>query len=241
MKTAAIIIIGNEILSGKIQDTNSSYLAAELRELGVDVRRITVIPDDIDIIGEELASSSVKYDFVFTAGGVGPTHDDVTIAGIAKGLGLGTTTNQRLLDIITTRCGGEVNDFAAKMAVLPEGAELIEAEGLGFPLVAVRNIYVFPGIPEFLVKKFSAIKERFRSTPFKLRRLYVNEEECYIAKHLDKVAGTFSDVMVGSYPKVGREDYKVVVTLESRNDESLAEAYEMLLDLLPEQVVMKTE
>jgi molybdenum cofactor synthesis domain-containing protein len=85
MKTAAVIIIGNEILSGKVKDSNSSYLASELRELGVDLRRISVIPDDIETIGEEVSKCSQDYDFVFTSGGVGPTHDDVTMKGIAKG------------------------------------------------------------------------------------------------------------------------------------------------------------
>src|SRR5918999_5307211 len=87
-KTAGIIIIGNEVLSGKTQDTNSSFLCVELRRLGVEVQKISTIQDDIDLIGQEVATFSKRFDFVFTTGGVGPTHDDVTIEGIAQGFGL---------------------------------------------------------------------------------------------------------------------------------------------------------
>jgi molybdenum cofactor synthesis domain-containing protein len=241
MKTAAIIIIGNEILSGKVKDTNSSYLASELRALGVDLRRISVIPDDIDAIGNEVSSCSESYDYVFTSGGVGPTHDDVTMEGIAKGFGLGTDTNQRLSDVVGRLCSGDVTDAAMKMAIVPEGAELIEVEGVGFPLVVIRNVYVFPGIPEFLVKRFEAIKERFRSTPFMVSKLYVNDEECFIAPYLESVLRKFKGVMVGSYPKVGLEEYKVVVTLESRDDGQLSKAQDYLIGLLPEGSVVKVE
>jgi len=87
-KTAGIIIIGNEVLSGKTQDTNSHFLCQELRALGVEVQRVAVIPDEIELIGKEAASFSRQFDFVFTTGGVGPTHDDVTMAGIARGFGV---------------------------------------------------------------------------------------------------------------------------------------------------------
>lgn len=240
-KTAGIIIIGNEILSGRIQDTNSHYLASELRALGVDVRRISVVPDDIGVIAEEVSSFSGRYDFVFTAGGVGPTHDDVTMQGIAKGLGLKTIVNPLLAEIIRERCGIEANDASMKMAELPEGAKIIEIEGLRFPPVVVKNVYVFPGIPDFLRRKFSAIRERFRSEPYAIRKIYVDEEECFIAPHLDQVVREFKGVIVGSYPTVDSPGYKVVVTLESKDREQLSEAFERLISLFPAGVVQKSE
>jgi len=240
-ETAAIIIIGNEILSGKTEDTNSRYLACELRGLGVDVRRIVVIPDDVEAIAREVAAASAGHTHVFTAGGVGPTHDDVTMEGIARAFGLGTVTSERILEVIRQRCGGAVNRASAKMAQVPEGAEVLELEGIRFPPVVVRNVFVFPGIPEFLRQKFSAIKERFRSEPFVLRKVFINEEECYIAPFLDEVNAEFPDVEVGSYPKVENPEYKVVVTLESTDAGSLARACERLLSLLPGGKVVRTE
>jgi molybdenum cofactor synthesis domain-containing protein len=240
-KTAAIIIIGNEILSGKVEDRNSCFLASGLRELGVDVRRVSVIPDEVDVIADEVGRFSREFDVVFTSGGVGPTHDDVTMAGVARAFGLELVRNADLAAIITDRCGGTANNPTLRMADLPRDAELIEGNGLRFPAVAVRNVYIFPGIPEYLVRKFEAIKERFRSEPFVLKKIYINEEECLIAPALDTLVGEFSHIEVGSYPKVGLPDYKVVVTLEGTDPAELARAEERLMELLPDGVVVKTE
>jgi molybdenum cofactor synthesis domain-containing protein len=237
-KTAAVIIIGNEILSGKVRDENSHFLASHLRELGVDLRLITVIPDEVDEIAGAVASSSGKYDFVFTSGGVGPTHDDVTMEGVAKAFGLKTVTNQAMRDVLVRRCGVELAETALRMAELPEGAELIEIEGMNFPPVLVRNVYVFPGIPEFLRKKFSALEERFRGMPFHVSRLYINEEECLIAETLSSVAAEFPGVSIGSYPKPEEREFKVMVTVESKDALAVAMAVEKLLRQLPAHIVV---
>jgi molybdenum cofactor synthesis domain-containing protein len=239
MKTAAILIIGNEILSGRIRDTNSAYLASELRELGVDVRRIAVIPDDVDVIASEVPSMSALYDYVFTSGGIGPTHDDMTMQGIAKGFALDTVTNDNIAALIRARCGSGPSSVSMKMAELPRGAEVIDVEDMNFPPVVLRNVYIFPGIPELLREKFSAIRERFRSDPFIIEKIFVNADECLIADHLDNVDSEFPDVMVGSYPYVDIPDYKVVVTLECRDHDRLSEAFDMLIGLLPAGSVVK--
>jgi len=240
-KTAAIIIIGNEILSGRIQDTNSNFLAGELRQLGVEVRRITVIPDDADVIARTVSAYSGDYDFVFTAGGVGPTHDDVTMLGVAMAFGLRTEVNPVILEVIRKRCGEDIQEASAKMAELPEGAEVIETGELRFPPVAVRNVYIFPGIPQYLRNKFAAIRERFRSRPFSIRKVYINEEECFSSLHLDQVDTNFPEVAVGSYPRVDETDYKVIVTLESTDTEALGRAFDALMTLLPPEVVVRKE
>src|SRR5512132_2578223 len=99
-KTAGIILIGNEILSGKIQDANAAYLCRELRALGVDVRRISVIPDEVQLIAEEVATFSRDFDVVFTSGGVGPTHDDVTIEGVARAMTVPVVRHPRLVSLL---------------------------------------------------------------------------------------------------------------------------------------------
>src|SRR5687767_4934143 len=124
-KTAGIILVGNEILSGKIQDANAVYLCRELRALGVDVRRITVIPDEIDLIAREVAAFSADHDVVFTSGGVGPTHDDVTIEGVARAMGVPIVRHARLVALLEQFYGAAIKDAHLKMAEIPEGAELV--------------------------------------------------------------------------------------------------------------------
>jgi len=240
-RTAGIIIIGNEILSGKVGDENSHFLARELRALGVDLRRVVVIPDDVDLIADEIRWFSGTFDYVFTSGGVGPTHDDVTMEGVAAAFGVGMEESSKLARLVKAWCEEGREDRALKMALIPEGAEVLSSKGVKFPLVRMENVYVFPGIPEYLAAKFAAIKERFRGAPFRLVRIYVNEEECYITEEMDRVVGEFPGVMVGSYPRINEDDYKVVVTLESADGSELNRASQRLVGLLPEGSVVRTE
>lgn len=240
-RTAGIIVIGNEILSGKVRDTNSDYLARELRALGVSVRRIVVIPDEVDVIGREVAAFSADFDLVFTSGGVGPTHDDVTMEGVAAAFGLRTVEHPKLTRIVRHWCGGRDERAAMKMARVPEGSEIVDGEGMKFPPILCRNVYIFPGIPDYLVTKFEAIKERFRCEPFVLVKVYVNEEECFIAEHLDRMEADFESVAIGSYPKIDQPDYKVIVTMESTDAALILRATETLLDLLPKGSVIRVE
>src|SRR3970040_912565 len=119
--TAGILIIGNEILSGKVQDANSPYLCRELRDLGVEVRRVSAIPDEVDIIAAEALAFSAAYDIVMTTGGVGPTHDDVTVEGVAKGLGLRVVTHPDLERVIYELYPGKVNSARLRLAEAAEG------------------------------------------------------------------------------------------------------------------------
>lgn len=240
MKTAAVIIIGNEVLSGKVTDVNSPFLASELRALGVELRRIAVIPDEIGIIAREVAECSASHDFVFTSGGVGPTHDDVTMEGVAQAFGLPVTVNARLLELLCGLCDAPSEGSIRKMAEIPEGAELIEIEGTRFPPVVMRNIYIFPGIPEYLRNKFTALRERFRSRPFVLRQAYLNEEECVLAPHITGVAERYPMLSIGSYPKLGLPDYKVIVTIEGRESAVVDDALGMLVALVPHGAVVRT-
>src|ERR1041385_151395 len=124
-KSAGIVIIGNEVLSGKTQDTNSHFLCAELRQLGVEVQKISTIPDLIELIGEEVARFSQHYDLTFTSGGVGPTHDDVTIEGVAHGFELKVVRHPDLEKRMRQRLGADINEARLRMANVPEGAELL--------------------------------------------------------------------------------------------------------------------
>ena len=241
LKTAGIIIIGNEILSGKVQDSNSYYLASELRSLGIDVKRISVIPDDIETIGQEVFRFSGKYNYVFTSGGVGPTHDDVTMAAVADGFGVSLVSNEKIREILLSRYTRKPNSATLKMTEIPEGSEVIFNENMRFPVIAFKNVFIFPGIPDYVKNKFTAIKERFRSSSFYLKRIFLDSHETEITESLNRVVADNQDVMFGSYPILGEEDYRIIITAESKSEEYLKRAVDKLLKLLPEEIIVRIE
>jgi molybdenum cofactor synthesis domain-containing protein len=241
VKTAGIIIIGNEILSGKVHDSNSFFLVSELRSLGVSVMRISVIPDDADTIGREAVAFSKQYDYVFTSGGIGPTHDDVTMKGIARGFGVKLISDASLAGTFRRRYGSSVNEAMLKMAEVPEGAGLIELGEKRFPVICFRNIYILPGIPEYFREKFTSIRDRFRCAAFYLKRIFLNAEESDIAAALNTVVDECGAVAFGSYPVLDNPEYKIIITAESRSEERLTDAVDKLLRTLPAEKIVRVE
>lgn len=239
MSTAALLVIGNEILSGKVLDTNSPFLAVELRKLGVELERILTIPDIIETIAAETRSMAQNYDFVFTSGGIGPTHDDLTMDGIASAFDREIVLNESMVDRMERYSDKPVNDAMKKMAMIPEGAEVLDVGGLWFPVVVVENVHIFPGIPELFEKKFHSIRDRFAGVPFHLRKIYVRENESEIADTLNALLKAFPELMLGSYPRINEDDYRVMLTLESRDQDYLTRATDTLVRDLPQGAIFK--
>lgn len=240
-RSAAMVVIGNEILSGKVTDTNSPFLATQLRAAGVSLERIIVIPDDIEVIARTVGEYSTAYDLVFTSGGVGPTHDDVTICGVAAALGREVVRHPQLERGLRDFFKGDVDDARLRFADVVEGTELIADDHLKFPTFLVDNIYILPGIPEIFRDKVAAIRSRFATDPFYLRIVYVSEHETAIAGFLDRTLEAFPELLLGSYPKLDHPEYKVRLTLESKDPEYLEGALGKLLELLPAQCVVRHE
>ncbi len=240
-KSAGIVLVGNEILSGKIHDTNAAYLCRELRALGVEVRKISVIPDDLDAIADEVAGFAAAYDYVFTSGGVGPTHDDVTIEGVARAMGVSVVREPRLVALLEGFYKGNLNPARLKMAEVPEGAELLAGDSLIFPAIVIRNVYILPGVPEIFRQKFAAIKERFREQPFHLRNVFVRIGEGTLADFLNDLLKAYPLLLLGSYPEFSNPDYKVKVTLESKDRAYLEQALAELVARLPRDAVVRVE
>jgi FAD synthetase len=240
-KSAGIIIIGNEVLSGKTHDTNSYFLCTELRQLGVEVQKISTIPDIIELIGGEVAEFSRQFDWVFTTGGVGPTHDDVTIDGVAHGFGLRVVRHPDIERRMRQRLGADVNEARLRMANVPEGAELLATEALFAPVVKIHNVFIFPGIPRILQERFHAIKENFREAPYFLKNVYVKLGEGVIAKMLNDVLAQFPELLLGSYPVLDIPEYKVKVTFESKDPEYLQRALQCFLSSLPDGAIHRID
>ena len=239
--TAAIVVIGDEILSGKFADENAAYLIRELRELGVALRRIEVIPDVLDDIAAAVRAASARHDHVFTSGGVGPTHDDVTIEGIARAFAVRVVRHPTLEELLRGYYGARLEERNLRMAEVPEGAEMIPADHPSWPVTCFRNIYILPGVPAIFRRKFGAIRERFRAAPFFVRRVYCMAEEGAIAPTLDAVVADFPGVAVGSYPRFDATDFRVLVTLESKDEARVAAAAAALVERLPAGIIVRTE
>src|SRR5262249_22624557 len=240
-RTAGIILIGNELLSGKVVDANAAYLCREFRALGVDVRKISVIPDEVAEIARQRREFQAGYDWVFTSGGVGPTHDDVTIEGVARGLGVRVVRDPGLQAKLEAAFQGRLNEARLRMADVPEGAELLAPDDLIVPVVVIANVFVFPGVPEIFRRKFDAIKERFRDRPFLLGSVSFPVGEGPLAEHLNRMVDAFPSLLCGSSPAFSTPDYRVKVTLESTDREYLEAALADLLGRVPADGVVRIE
>ena len=157
-RTAAALIIGNEILSGKIADTNTTFLARALFELGIELRRVVVCPDEVDAIGSDLTELRATHDLVFTSGGVGPTHDDVTIEGVAASFGRPVVRSVAVEKMIRHYYGDRANEAHLRMANMPEGAEMIRSSEAPWPTVVIENVFVLPGVPEIFELKLADLQ-----------------------------------------------------------------------------------
>lgn len=248
-RTAALLIIGDEILSAKVEDVNTRFLCAELRAIGWRVCKVVVVGDDVEAIGREVRALSAGHDIVITAGGLGPTLDDVTMAALAEALDQQLALHPQLEARIRAFFGANTTRAHLKMAEAPTGSEvhLIEYHLEGgavspFPLLRCRNIYVLPGIPALLQKKWRAVEEHLRSeaprqAPFRTALLRLRlSDETQVAAALERVATAVGqDVQLGSYPVSNQVDGAgIVLSLESRSCEVLAEACKCLKELLPE-------
>jgi molybdenum cofactor synthesis domain-containing protein len=240
-KTAAIIIIGNEILTGKTRDKNAAYLIDELYRLGVALRRIVVVGDDPDEIAKSISECASCFSYVFTSGGVGPTHDDVTVEGVARAFGRQVRRHPELASIICTHFGEDVDEARMRMADVPEGSELIHGEGLRWPVLVTQNVYILPGVPQIFRSKFEAIRERFRTDPYYTSAIFTREDEFDLAPRLNRFAAARPDVQIGSYPTFGRDDYTVKITIEADKPDSVAQTKEELLKLLDPKRIVRTD
>jgi molybdenum cofactor synthesis domain-containing protein len=239
-RTAAIILIGNELLSGKVTDTNATYLISRLRALGVDLRRIAIVPDvEADII-DEVRRTSAAVDTVFTSGGVGPTHDDITLPAIAAAFGVPLARDPRLADLMSAHFGPRLTEDHLRMADLPAGTELIDGGEIRWPVMKCHNVYVLPGVPEIFRAKFDAIADRFRDGTFYLRSVYLNADEGTIAARLRALEGAYA-VTIGSYPRIDRADHRLRITFEARAPAPVDAALEALLAAIPADWIVRVD
>jgi molybdenum cofactor synthesis domain-containing protein len=253
-RTAAILLIGNELLSGKVQDENARFLVHELRALGVTVGRIEVIPDVAADITESVRALSRRFDLVFSSGGVGPTHDDLTLPAVGAAFEMGMARSPELEMLLRAAFGAHLHERDLRMADIPDGARLeygpddsshrrdrpgdpAAPSSRPWPVVVVRNVWVLPGVPSIFRRKFEMVRELFRDQPIHARVVYSRAGEGPIADALDAVVAEFPSVEIGSYPHLDATDYKVKLTLDGRDRQAVDAATRRLVERLGTAVV----
>jgi molybdenum cofactor synthesis domain-containing protein len=237
MSTAGIILIGDEILSGKVQDENARFLIEQLRDLGVALRRVAVVPDVLEDIAGTVAEFAARFDHVFTSGGVGPTHDDLTMEGVARAFGAGVVRHPYLEEQLRRYYGDRLQERSLRMAEVPDGAHFVDGDHPSWPVIAMNNVYILPGVPEIFRRKFTSIRERFREQPYHLRCVFTSTEEPHLAAELDRIVAQYGAVQVGSYPRFDTPEYKVKVTIESKDAAAVQAACDDLCRALGPAVV----
>lgn len=243
--TAALIVVGNEVLSAKVRDENGPWAARRLRELGVRLLAIHVVADRSEEIAAAVNAERARASWVFTSGGVGPTHDDITVAAVASALGRAVVRLAPLEAAVRAlhrrhHAGAEPPEVALRMADVPEGTRLLGDPE--YPTLAVENVVMLPGPPRFFRFQFEQVAPLLQGTPFQLATAYLSVREERFATALAEVARAHPAVEIGSYPRFDDgAEYRVRITVESRDPAAVDAALAALLAVLPAEWVLRVE
>lgn len=200
-KTACAIIIGNEILSGRVRDRNLAYIAERLNDFGVRLREARVIPDDGDAIVAAVNECRRTFDYVLTTGGIGPTHDDITAECVARAFGVPLEVNEKAAAALRARAGGRVDEARLRMARVPVGGELIENAVSAAPGFQMENVFVMAGVPAVAQAMVDALVSRIAGgAPVRSRGVVAHLSEGSVAAALAGIQERFPDTDIGSYP-----------------------------------------
>lgn len=237
MKSAALIVIGDEILTGKVKDENTLVFASTMFERGIRVARVLVIPDDVPTIAQSVNDYSQSYDYVFTSGGIGPTHDDKTFDGIARAFSLPLVEHAVAFDYfkdaqIKAGRGEVVTLSQRKMLQFPSPCEVHFIEPLWLPLVVVKNVYIFPGVPYLFEKMITGFAYLFSGSKFYRQIIYTDRSESVIAEALKGVQESSPTTAIGSYPQMPGKPFNVMVTIEGVDEALVSLVAQKLIPLI---------
>ena len=236
---AAILIIGNEILSGRTQDTNTSTLATWLNSIGVKVQEVRVIPDIEKTIVDTLNVLRKENDYVFTTGGIGPTHDDITAESVSKAFGLKYEIHKEGYKILEAYYKpGEFNEGRQKMIWMPENAELILNPTSGAPGFSVDNVFCLPGVPSIMKSMLGGLKNKIvGGEPILSQTISLKTVESEIANSLTEVQDNNKDVEIGSYPFFHAGKLGVSIVLRSENQSKIDVCNSQILKFIKEKKI----
>lgn len=239
---ASIIIIGNEILSGRTQDLNVQFMASKLPERGIHLEEVRIIPDDRQRIIDCVREFSSKYNYVFTTGGIGPTHDDITAESVAEAFGKDIEKNPQALENIRNgykKMGREMKPEAEKMAIMPKGANLIENVVTSAPGFSIENVYVMAGIPAIMQSMFMWFLPQLRGgKPVISKQISILTGESRVTKRLEELQSKYPEVDMGSYPFIYQDQYSTSLVLRSDAHDKVEKAFEELKEMVKEYEII---
>jgi len=232
--TACVLIIGNEILSGRTQDANLAFLAQGLNGVGIRLREARVIPDDPGVIVDTVNEVRSSFDYVFTTGGIGPTHDDITAQCVADAFGVPLIVHPEAKRLLESHYpAGHLNEARLRMAMVPEGAVLLPNPISRAPGFQIGNVHVLPGVPNIMQGIFEQLKHRLAGGEKMLSRsISCSLGEGTLAKDLGALQARYPDLEIGSYPYFRRGDFGVTLVVRGTDRARLADATDELKELV---------
>jgi molybdenum cofactor synthesis domain-containing protein len=236
--TACLLIIGNEILSGRTQDKNLAHIAKGLNEVGVQLREVRVIPDVRETIVATVNECRKRFDYLFTTGGIGPTHDDITSDCVAEAFGVPMVRDEAVVALMASylKGRGEMNEARLRMATFPKGYELLPNAISAAPGYRLDNVFVMAGVPHIMQAMFETAKKQLRGGKTVLSRsVAVGLGEGTIAQGLAVLQARYRDVDIGSYPQMRADGFRVSLVMRGTDaallDRVVADLIQMLRDL----------
>lgn len=241
-RTAAALVIGNELLSGKIADENVVVLARTLQGIGVRLERVVMVLDDERVIAEEVRALSEAYDVVFTSGGVGPTHDDLTVDAIAAAFDVEVEPSPPMEAMLRQYYGEKITEGHLRMARAPAGARLVSTDAMPWPTVVMENVWILPGVPQIFAMKMEVVASDLGAEDVVHSvALYTLLDEGNLKPMLDRVVADHPDVAIGSYPRWRDPRYRTKVTFDHQARGRCEAAREALRASLDEDAVVEVD
>ena len=238
-ETAAALIIGTELLSGKIADSNLMVLARTLSGLGIRLQRAVTVLDERAAIAAEVTALAASHDVLFTSGGVGPTHDDLTIDAVADAFDVEVEPSVPIEKMLREYYGEPLSPSHLRMARIPAGADLVITSEMPWPTVVMRNVWILPGVPQIFAMKMAVVRERLAGhEAFLTLALHTRLDETDLKPALDQVVSAHPAVVIGSYPQWRQPRYRTKVTFDGRDEDALQRARQALRELLPAEAVV---
>ncbi|MFT5445463.1 MAG: molybdenum cofactor synthesis domain-containing protein [Gammaproteobacteria bacterium] len=231
--TAAVVVIGNEVLSGRVQDLNVNFLALKLNARGVRLREVRVIPDLQQTIVDTVNTLRAAHDYVFTTGGIGPTHDDITAESIAAAFAVELEHNPQAVALLDDYYGDRINEARLRMANIPAGGELLDNPVSRAPGFRIENVYVLPGVPRIMQAIFDGLSPTLAGgRPVLSMTVSAYLGESMVASGLTDIQGRYADVEIGSYPYSRNQRHGCALVSRSVDAQRLAEVSEAICELV---------